>query len=185
MAAFESVWRAELAACADAALGDPLLAELAKRADTYEKRGDIPLVLNLSDGSRISGILSSDIEMAKACDAPLEQFWATLELRPDASPEARELFEKFQPTLGGRRLSTWRTALHDRVAEASRRAAGDRDTYVLEDASDSDLLVLASYAKRGALTLRDAQVRQHRKRESVPFLRVTISAVTTWWIEAS
>src|SRR6059058_5465228 len=49
--------RAETLACADAALGDPLLVEMAKRADSYDERGDIPLVLNLTDGSRISGIL--------------------------------------------------------------------------------------------------------------------------------
>lgn len=116
-----------------------------------------------------------------------------MQLKPDASPKARELHGKLKPTLGGRRLSSWRTSLHELAAEASRRAAGDSDTYVLADAEDSDLLLLASYAKRGALTLRDAQVSQHGKRQSVRILRVTISAVTTclisavttWWIDAS
>jgi len=176
----ESVTRAVSAASADALLGDPILIELAYRADV-DDGVEIPVTLNLRDGSSISGIVSSDDAMMQCCDQPLAELFAR-DLVPEAPAEAVENFEKMRSTLGGRGLHPWWESLKEGFRAAQKRAQGDRPGYDWSDVDEADVLTLASLSKRSAITLRNARVEDSGTTRSVSVLRVTIAHVSSWWV---
>ena len=176
----ESVTRAVSAASVDALLGDPILIELAYRAD-IDDRVEIPITLNLRDGSSVSGIVSSDDSMMQCCDQPLADFFAEDRV-PGARADVVEDFEKMRPTLGGRGLHAWWESLKEGFRAAQRSAQGDRPSYDWSDVDEADVLTLASLSKRSAITLRNARVEGSGTTRSVSVLRVTIAHVSTWWV---
>lgn len=181
MASIDILLKTITAVSADTSLGDPLLAELALKAERRDEV-PIPVVLNLLDGSSVSGVVSSGKAMAVACDRPLERFWDNVRLLPDAPPDAVAIYEKWRPILGGRSVAQWHASLHESYAEALERAQPARETNSWSDVDDADLLTILSLRTRAAITLRDVTVERDGSTRLVPLLRVTLATVTSWWV---
>jgi hypothetical protein len=162
---------------------DDILARIVCAADR-DDRIPVPITLALVDGTVVRGSVASDMSMAEAVDEPLREQFEAIRARSDISPEQRTWMDGALPSLGGRGIGHWLNELHKRVRDVGTRVPSDSAPLRWTDLSEEDVMTLATFADRSAITIRDATIEREgaKKQRQVPMMRVQFSAVASWWV---
>jgi hypothetical protein len=163
---------------------DDLLSKIASQADIDDTVIPLPITLALIDGTVVSGTVGSDLSMAEAFDKPLRARLEEARARPGLSAEGQKALDEALPSLAGRSLHHWLQGMYDRALEASQRAGNDGKPLEWTELSEPDVMILATFAERSAITIRNATIERDgaKKPRHVPIMRVQFSAVTSWWV---